>query len=73
MNDRGPLAGLWMGPALLGGVLILLGILIFVLPQLLAYAVALALILAGLGMIAMGYATRMQVTYRRVDGFDREE
>lgn len=63
----GPLSGLWMGPALFGGALIFLGILVFVFPNLLAYAVSLALILTGAGMIAMGVASRMQVTYRRID------
>jgi uncharacterized membrane protein YraQ (UPF0718 family) len=57
----------WMGPAALGVVLILIGILLFVWPAILAYVVAAAFLSAGIGMVASAWRLRERVTYRRMD------
>lgn len=60
-------AGVWIPPAMLGVMLISLGVLIIVMPQLLAYFVAAAFIMAGLGMVGIATQMRMRVSYRRID------
>ncbi|QOJ13857.1 MAG: DUF3096 domain-containing protein [Planctomycetia bacterium] len=62
-----PLSGLWVGPAMFGMFLVFCGILIFLMPQLLAYIVGFGLIVAGVGMIAMGMASRAHVSYHQID------
>ena len=57
----------WLGPALLGVLLIVVGILIIIVPDLLRYAVAGLLMFAGMTLLGMGWRMRRQVTYRRVD------
>jgi hypothetical protein len=59
--------GFWLAPAALGGVLIGVGILIYVYPQILAYAVAGLFVLAGFGLLGLAFSVRRRVTIRRVD------
>lgn len=58
----------WIGPALLGALLIGVGVLIILLPQLLAYAVAALFIVVGVGLVGASVSWRGSVTYRRLDG-----
>lgn len=58
---------MWLGPALLGIVLILIGFAIFIAPQLLAYFVASVFIFAGISMLGFAFAARRRVSFRRLD------
>lgn len=59
--------GVWIPPAMLGLMLVLVGVLIIVMPQLLAYFVATAFIMAGVGMLGIAMQMRTRVTFRRID------
>jgi len=63
----GGTGGFWMGPATLGVLLILIGVLLFVWPQLLAFVVAGVFISAGAGLLATAWGMRHRITYRRID------
>ena len=67
-QQRGPGGGgLWFAPVFFGLVLILFGVLIFVMPNLLAFLVAAVLVLAGGALLGLGWHLRGRVTYRRMD------
>ena len=61
------MSGLWWGPAMLGLMLIGVGVLIFAMPQLLAYVVAAVFVVAGVSLLSAAWRMRSQVTYRQVD------
>ncbi|MBN2445723.1 MAG: hypothetical protein JXO22_03305 [Phycisphaerae bacterium] len=67
MTPMGLTGVFWFGPVLMGVMLIAVGVLIVLLPQLLAYAVAGLLMVAGMALVGMGWRMRRQFTYRRVD------
>lgn len=56
-----------VGSVVLGVMLILIGVLLFVMPELLAYVIASIFVLAGAGLIASAWRVRQNVTFRRVD------
>lgn len=58
--------GFWLGPVLLGLMLIGFGLLIIARPELLAYLVATFFIVAGLALIGMSWGLRGSITYRRM-------
>lgn len=58
---------MWLPPLMLGIMLILLGTLIIVMPQLLAYFVASAFIFAGAGMLLVAAQMRTRIVIRRID------
>lgn len=60
-------SGLWLAPALLGLCLVLAGILLFVMPELLAYVAATVFVLAGGGLLGTAWRLRRRVVIRRVD------
>jgi uncharacterized membrane protein HdeD (DUF308 family) len=62
--------GLWLAPAALGMLLVLIGVMLLVWPALLSYVVACLFI--GLGLSAAGAAWRMRrrVSYHRIDPSD---
>lgn len=62
--------GFWLGSVLLGVVLMLIGLLLLVWPQLLAYVVAAVFLMAGVSLLGAGWRMRARVTYRRLDGLD---
>jgi len=57
----------WLGPVLLGVVLIAMGVVLYVWPDVLAYVVAGVFIIGGISLIGSGWRMRQQVTYRRMD------
>ncbi len=59
--------GLWAAPAALGVLLILIGLLLYVMPELLSYVVASIFIIAGCGLLASAWRMRRQVRYQRID------
>ncbi len=59
--------GYWLTPAAVGGLLVLVGILIFANPKLLEYFVAGVFVLAGVALITIAWKMRGRVTYRRID------
>ena len=59
--------GFWQGPAFLGLVLILVGILVIVKPRVLEYAVGGIFILAGCGLWGAAWGMRRHVAIRRLD------
>jgi hypothetical protein len=63
----GRAGGLWFAPVFFGLILILVGVLIFVFPDLLAFLVATVLILVGCSLLGLGWHLRGRVTYRRMD------
>lgn len=65
--NMGSLGGFWLAPAALGVLLIVFGVLIFVVPKLLEFIVAAALIFAGCSLLGLGWHLRGRVTYRRMD------
>jgi hypothetical protein len=67
----GRIGGPWFAPVSLGLLLILFGVLIFVMPDLLAFLVAAVLILAGCSLVALGWHLRGRVTYHRMDDDER--
>lgn len=66
-SSQDGLSGFWLGPAFLGVLLILLGLLLYAMPELLAYVVAAIFILAGCGLLGAAWRMRRQVTYRQID------
>ena len=60
-------SGVWLTPAIFGALLILIGILIYIKPELLAYFVAGVFVLTGITLIGLAWQTRARVTYRRMD------
>jgi len=58
---------LWLAPGLLGVILIGLGVLLYVMPELLAYFVAGLFVVAGCGLIGTAWRMRRRVTYQRID------
>lgn len=72
MNNRGFYwnlggGGLWFVPVFIGVMLILFGVLIFLIPNLLEYFVASALLLAGGSLVGVGWQWRTRATYRRLN------
>jgi energy-coupling factor transporter transmembrane protein EcfT len=65
--DREVTRGFWLAPAIFGCLFMLLGILIFVVPNLLEYIVAGILIAIGVTLLGLAWQTRPRVTYRRID------
>jgi hypothetical protein len=63
----GGLGSLWLGPALLGIMLIFFGVLIFVVPKLLELIVAAVLFFAGCSLLGLAWHLRGRVQYRRMD------
>ena len=63
----GRAGGLWFAPVFFGLILILVGVLIFVFPDLLAFLVATVLMLVGCSLLGLGWHLRGRVTYRRMD------
>jgi len=59
--------GFWMGPGFAGVVLFLLGVLIWVWPNLVGYFVAAVFMTVGIGLIVAGWRMRRMVSYRRID------
>lgn len=59
--------GFWFAPAAFGLVLMGMGLLIFLRPELLAYMVALTFVTAGFVMLVLAIQMRTRITYRRVD------
>ncbi len=57
----------WVGPALLGLVLIALGALLWYRPLLLAYFVAGLFILGGCALMGVAWRIRRRVSYHRLD------
>lgn len=57
----------WAGPAVLGVILILLGLLLYANPDLLAYIVAGVFVIAGIGLLTTAWQMRQRTTYRRMD------
>lgn len=55
------------GSSIAGLMLIGVGVLIFIEPDLVAYVIATLLILAGASLIGSGLAARRRVVYRRLD------
>ena len=66
-DDNLGLGGIWLAPAFFGLVLVLFGVLIFVVPRLLELLVASVLILCGLALLALAWAMRGRIVYRRID------
>lgn len=61
----GDRAAPWIAPALLGLCLILIGLLLFVWPELLAFVVAAVFVSAGVGVLGFAWRVRRQVTWQR--------
>jgi uncharacterized membrane protein HdeD (DUF308 family) len=59
--------GYWLTPAVLGALLILIGVMIYAQPRLLAYFVAGVFIVAGVTLLSVAWKMRQKVTYRRID------
>ena len=57
----------WLLPVFGGVLLILVGLLLFVWPELLAFVVASLFVAAGVGLIGSAGRWRANVVYRRVD------
>ncbi|GEM_PF-6347610 len=55
---------------LFGVLLILLGIMLFIWPQLLAWTLAGLLVAVGVGFVAAGLGSKSAVRYRRLDDWD---
>ena len=65
--NREATRGFWLAPAIFGCLFILLGLLIFYNPALLAYIVAGILMAIGVTLLGLAWQTRPRVTYRRID------
>jgi hypothetical protein len=65
--NRDATQGFWLPPAIFGGLFILLGILIFAVPNLLEYIVAGIFVAVGMTLLGVAWQTRARVTYRRID------
>ena len=57
----------WIAPVVFGVLLIVLGVLIFVVPKMLEFVVAVVLIGAGCSLVALGWNWRTRVSFRRMD------
>jgi uncharacterized membrane protein YczE len=57
----------WITPVLIGILLVLIGVLVFSKPELLAYFVAGVFIVVGIALIGFGASMRSRVTYHRID------
>lgn len=57
----------WFAPLTAGVALILMGVLIYVYPALLAYIVSFAFVFAGLTLLVVGLQMKSRIVYRRVD------
>lgn len=57
---------LWWGPAMFGLILLGIGVLIFAMPELLAYVVASVFVVAGVSVLSAAWRMRRQVTYQRI-------
>jgi hypothetical protein len=57
----------WLAPGLLGVLLIALGVLLYKMPELLAYFVAGLFVLAGCGLIGAAWQMRRRFNYHRVE------
>jgi uncharacterized membrane protein HdeD (DUF308 family) len=57
----------WITPVAAGSLLVIIGILIFSKPELLAYFVAGVFMAAGIALIGFGVRMRGRVTYHRID------
>lgn len=64
--------GLQMVPAVAGLALILLALLIYIHPAILAYAVATVFLLCGAALLALAWRLRARVEVRRLDETDIE-
>ncbi len=53
-----------------GVLLILLGLMLFIWPQLLAWTLAGLLVAVGVGLVAAGLGSRFSLRYRRLDDWD---
>jgi hypothetical protein len=60
-------SGLWLAPALLGALLIALGVLLYVMPRLLEYFIAGIFVLAGCALIGSAWRMRRRVSYRQIN------
>jgi len=63
----GNLGGLWLGPAVLGVMLIFFGVLIFVVPKMLELIVAAVFVFAGCSLLGLAWHLRGRVSYRQMD------
>ena len=59
--------GYWLTPAAVGVLLILVGVLIYANPKLLAYFVGGGFVVAGGALLTIAWKMRGRVTYRRID------
>lgn len=57
----------WFAPLTAGIAMIVMGVLIYVYPALLAYIVSLVFIFAGITLLVVGMQMRARIEYRRVD------
>ena len=64
LNNPG---GYWLTPAVGGLLLILVGVLIFIDPDLVAYFIGSMFMLGGVLLLGGAWKMRKQVTYRRID------
>ena len=58
----------WLTPVITGVTLVLIGVLLFNHPELLAYFIAGLFTLVGAALIGVGWNMRKRVSYRRIDG-----
>jgi len=65
--NNGATRGFWLTPAIFGVLFILMGVLIYKNPDLLAYFVAGIFVLIGAVLIGVAWQTRSRITYRRLD------
>jgi protein-S-isoprenylcysteine O-methyltransferase Ste14 len=65
--NREATQGFWLAPAIFGVVFILLGVLIFAVPNLLEYIVAGIFVAVGVTLLGLAWQTRARVSYRRID------
>ncbi|MBK9118620.1 MAG: hypothetical protein IPM18_03315 [Phycisphaerales bacterium] len=62
-----PVTNWWLGPGLLGGLLVGLGCAILIWPELLSVMVATLFLLAGLSLLGFAWNAHRSVRYRRMD------
>ncbi len=65
--SAGPV-GVWRAPALVGLVLMAFGALLFIFPQVFAFAAGTLLILGGVWLLGFAWRLRTRVTYRPFEG-----
>lgn len=61
-------SGFWTGPAALGVMLVLIGVLLLIWPALLQILVATVFLVVGASLLGMAWSMRRRVTYRRMNG-----